>query len=456
MSRPSPIEAAKARHPLAEVARRTGINVPGGQGGSVSVRCPMPSHGHPDRTPSMRLHLDDGVWCCFACSPVKADGNPRGADVIDWVRQTEGVTDWRDAIRILDAGGMLTHAWAGAESAGRHRSGDRTVMGRPGEPVSQAEWPDLARTSPDRAQDALDAAWDYYTFRPLHERGVAYLAGRGIDVVILEAHNHRAEVGHTPRPANGLVDRLRTVGFCDDELVDAGLAHRRLGGGPLSDFYRQRVLIPIRDAGGNLAGLIGRNIGDPDRWAKYKNPPRTHRYDKSVNLYKPLPAPCVDGQVVVVEGTLDAMAIAVAAIRAGLPTRYCPVTQSGRELSDHQLGAVLAMHPGPPVLGMDGDGPGRDSNARLALAAARRGRAVIVTTLPEGEDPASWLAKRGPVGLNAWTSATGLDSKRSGAHRALAHEARLGSRWLTAEAKVPPQGIDMDRYGANAAAFGHG
>jgi DMSO/TMAO reductase YedYZ molybdopterin-dependent catalytic subunit len=40
-----------------------------------------------------------------------------------------------------------------------------------------------------------------------------------------------------------------------------------------------------------------------------------------------------DGQTVVVEGTLDAMAIAVAAIQADFPPKFCPVTQSGRDLS---------------------------------------------------------------------------------------------------------------------------
>ena len=66
-----------------------------------------------------------------------------------------------------------------------------------------------------------------------------------------------------------------------------GLASRRLGQRRATD---QRVLIPIRSANGQIAGIIGRNVGDP-RYPKYKNPPRTHLYDKSVNLYQPLPTP---------------------------------------------------------------------------------------------------------------------------------------------------------------------
>ena len=391
---PSPIEAARARHSLAEVAARTGVDH-FRTTGSVTVRCPLPSHGHPDRTPSLRLHLDDGIFSCFGCG---AKG-----DVVEWVRQTEGV-DWREAIRLLDDRRPLTNAWAGqARSAGERPQRTPVVHSGAPELVRQAEAPDLARTPPERVYAALDAAWGYYTYSPLRYRGEDYLRKRGIDVRVLEAHTDRPEVGHTPAKADGLVTSLRSKGFRDDELLDAGLAHRRLGGGPVSDFYRQRVLIPVRDDQARIAGFIGRNVGDQQRFAKYKNPPHTHAYDKSVNLYQPLPAPTERrGQVVVVEGTLDAMAIAVAAIRSGQASRFCPITQSGRELSAVQLAYVLGLHPAPPVLGFDGDAAGRDSAYRHSLAAAHQGCIVTVTILPGNHDPASWLAERGDEGLSAW------------------------------------------------------
>jgi DNA primase len=239
----------------------------------------------------------------------------------------------------------------------------------------------------------------YYTARPLHTQGARYLAGRGIDVDILERHNRRYETGHTPDISNGLVQWMSQRGFADDELVDAGLAHRQVGGHQLSDFYRHRVLIPVRDPNQKLAGFIGRNIGD-SRWPKYKNPPRTLRYDKSINLYQPLPAPeQQQGTVIVVEGTLDAMAIAVAAIQIGKSDWYCPVTQSGRQLSPHQLRYVLNLHSQPPIVAMDGDQPGLDSNARLYDAAVAVGREARVVSLPWGEDPASLLRSRGAEGL---------------------------------------------------------
>jgi DNA primase len=322
------------------------------------------------------------------------------SDVVDWVTQTEQV-DWKAAIEILDSGRVLTNAWAGAQGSTRRQSGAASGASWTSEP------PDLARTPSYRVQAALEMAWMVYTANDRHQRGCAYLAGRGVhDVALLERHTGRFEVGHTLDQATGLVDWMRRRGFADDELLDAGLAHRRPGDRHMTDFYRNRVLIPVRDQEDKLVGFIGRNISD-GRWPKYKNPPHTIRYDKSVDLYQPLPAPQQPhGQVIVVEGVIDAMAIAVAAIRAARSDWYCPITQSGRELSPGQLRYVLDLHKEPPVFAMDGDEPGRSSSERLVAAAARLGRHALVAPLPDGEDPASWLHQRGLQGLSVFSRAS--------------------------------------------------
>ncbi len=100
--RPFPIEAARSHHSLIDVARRAGVDLYR-TSGSTMVRCPFPSHGHFDRSPSLRLYIDDGFWHCFGCD--------QKGDVVEWVCQTEGV-GWRQAIRILDSGRSLNRALA--------------------------------------------------------------------------------------------------------------------------------------------------------------------------------------------------------------------------------------------------------------------------------------------------------------------------------------------------------
>ena len=74
------IEAARARHSLDDVAR-------------------LASHDHFERSPSLQLHLDDGIWHCLGCGQT--------GDVVERVYQSEAV-GWRQAIRILDSGCALT------------------------------------------------------------------------------------------------------------------------------------------------------------------------------------------------------------------------------------------------------------------------------------------------------------------------------------------------------------
>ena len=98
------IEAASARHSLDDVAR-------------------LASHDHFDRSPSLQLHLDDGVWHFLGCGQTAA--------VVDWVCQSKGL-GWRQAIRILDSGRVLGRALAAHESSPSRRdsSSSRLPAGR--------------------------------------------------------------------------------------------------------------------------------------------------------------------------------------------------------------------------------------------------------------------------------------------------------------------------------------
>jgi DNA primase len=243
-----------------------------------------------------------------------------------------------------------------------------------------------SETVVSQPKGAVGSGRGFYSSSSRHRLGRWCLVGRGIDIGVLEAMTGRAEVGHTVQGRDALVRVLRAQGFGPDELE-------------LVDVYRERVLFPVCDEARRVRGLLGRNIGDP-RWPKYINPARSAVYDKSLHLYQPLPAPVhPSGHVVVVEGAVDALAVATAAVLAGAGAYLCPVTQAGRELSAHQVATVLVLHPGRPVIALDGDAAGREGAQRMERAFIAAGRSPLRVDLPEGEDPASWLASRGTVGL---------------------------------------------------------
>lgn len=422
-------EAVRARHSLASVARRTGLDVP--DTGDVTVSCVLADHD--DSTPSMVLHLDTDRYHCFGCD---ASG-----DVIQWVRDLQGGTV-AEAVKVLDSGRTID-----AISHDGSRSPVRITAARP-----KTEQPDLERTSPDRVHAAVEAAWAYYTYRTLHDRGVAYLAGRNIDVAALESEIGAKVIGHTPGRLAGtrqtaLVDRMTAHGFSADEMVDAGLA-ARYPDGRIIDFFRQRAIIPVTDETGRVTGLIGRYTGEPnDKAPKYLNMRRTHAYDKSLAIYQPSrPELTKHANVVVVEGVLDALAVASQAAISKLSHHYAPVCTSGLSLSASQVRDVLAIHPAPPVIAGDGDTAGRErANLKWATAMLAVGRESVIVDWPDGIDPASWLAAHGEDGLVAVT--------RRGCLEVAANQVRphhVGRLITQAEAATIPREWDGKRTAALA------
>ena len=378
--------AARGRHPLAIVAARTGYPL-ADSSRDVFVACPMPWHD--DSTPSMLLHLDRDRYHCFGCGAT--------GDVIQWVRDIYGV-DARTALAMLDADSSpFPDPPSGAIS---------TLRGEVRQ-QHRSEQPDLERTPPERVRAALSAAWRYYTLPQLAEKAAAYLADRGIDI------DELGDVaGHTPYNPDQLVAHLRTRGFTVDELVDAGLARRR-DHDPVTDGFQHRVVLAVKDDQGAVVGLLGRStLGDERRMAaKYLNSPRTVVYDKSTALYTPERVQLAeDGQVVIVEGALDALAIAAAAQAAGVGDHFQPVCTSGLAFSDSQIEQILAMHPRAPVIALDGDQAGKRAAAQLAARIAQHGREAAIVTWRSGEDPASWLAEHGPDALTAITRRGCLDA----------------------------------------------
>lgn len=449
---PIDFRAVRSAHRLAEVARRTGYPIDVASG-DVMVCCPVPDHD--DRTPSMILHLDTGRYHCFGCG---AQG-----DVVQWVRDIYRV-GVAEAVRMLDQAGPLP-APPGKDGG----TGHVAAWGGP-----RADAPKLSRTSAERVLAALEAAWRYYSYGALHEAGVAYLAARGIDVAALEGELGGPVIGRTPfKAADQFVARMRERGFTDDELVDAGLARRspsRVPGEPVTviDFCRRRFVVPVRDGQQRVIGLIGRYDGDAkaDRVPKYLNPPRTVVYDKAEALYRPsTPRLDGDGQVVVVEGTLDALAVAAAAATAGFSSKFAPVSESGTALSDAQVERVMALHDRPPVLAADGDPAGGGANTKWATALAYRGRESAIVAWPEGEDPASWLAAHGSAGLVALTRKGCLEASeadlrpRHSARLVAQHilytlpaQARLEDRWRVVLAPCGQMGhAAAGRYATGAA-----
>jgi hypothetical protein len=315
----------------------------------------------------MILALDDGRYRCFGCRA--------GGDVVQWVRDRYrlGVAH---SVKLLDTRAALAAPSAFSVTGERLTA---VALGR-GEP------PDPILSQPERMLATLRGAWGNYSY-----------------VSALEAQlGQPGRQMHPYKAPDRLVTNMRRRGFSDDGLVDAGLATRvpaRVAGATTTvlDFYRHRYLVPVRDDRRQVIGLIGRYDDDHQaaKDAIYKNPPRSIVYDKTLALYRPSVDPLdPDGQIVVVDGSLDALAIAAVA-QAALPAKYAVVRESGTANSPEQLHKVMAIGGRAHVLTSDGDPTGQGANTKCSTALALCGREPAVDSCEQGEDPASWLQKLG-------------------------------------------------------------
>lgn len=362
----------RRRHPIENVITASGVELRRSGHGFMGC-CPF----HDDSTASLSVGgKDPDRFHCFGCG---ASG-----DVIDYVQLRERV-GFRDAVARLE-------------------NTDRSTRTAPGRRPSQAEPPQWRRISVDRAHEIHGLAWEHLASKVRHAFAVSYLHHhRGIDVRELESALAQPVIGHSGRCWSWLTDRLLRDGVSIDELQAVDLTHRSSSGLPCDTFHG-RLMVPVRSGSGHIEGFIGRKVDDIERGPKYRNPTRTATFDKSQVLYTPLiEPPGAHATAVVVEGPLDALAVAASAAQADRLDEFWPCSTNGVTVSSTQAERVATSGADRIVVALDGDQAGAEGTQRWVDAVCRgMGRSAMVTRLPDGLDPAEWLAAQGYPGLSAF------------------------------------------------------
>ena len=334
-------------------------------GRNYKALCPF----HSEKTASFVVFPDSQRWHCFgACS--------EGGDVFTFVMKREG-WDFRTALEEL------------ARRAG--------VELQPRTPA-QVQAEDEA----DRLRGLLAAAAQRYhhllRHAPEAEAARAYIARRGLSDETVE----RFTLGYSLPGWENTRTYLTQHGYTVEELVKAGLLVQREDGSGGYDRFRDRLMIPIRDAKGRVIGFGARTL-DPEGIPKYINSPQTPLFDKSRTLFGlDLARQAIrrEDRAIIVEGYMDVMQ----ANQAGFAN---VVAQMGTALTEPQL-QQLRRYTGRLVLALDPDAAGVQATLRgfevasevldqqwepifdprgLAGYEARLGAEIRVLRLPRGQDP---------------------------------------------------------------------
>ena len=151
--------------------------------------------------------------------------------------------------------------------------------------------------------DLLNEAGRFYRNQlrshPSAGKAIDYLKGRGLSGEITQSFG----IGYAPEGWDNLTKVLGKDDPTRDQLVAAGLAAKKEGGG-YYDRFRNRVIFPIHDHRGRIVGFGGR-VMDPKDEPKYLNSPETALFHKGRELYglfRARDAIKKSGRVLVVEG----------------------------------------------------------------------------------------------------------------------------------------------------------
>lgn len=346
---------------VALVAERTQVKR---KGRDFWACCPL----HQEKTPSFKIDPSTQLWHCFGCD--------EGGSAFDLVMKLDDLS-FPEAVRKL------------AERA--HIE------------IAESEWDGRTRTKRQRLKDVCRESAEFFHLQLMRGKGKGsaqareYLSGRGLGGDVPK----KWMLGFAPG-GGSLVAHLRSKGFTADEMVEANVAVSSRSGGVRDRFFN-RVMFPICDAQGDVIAFGGRIMeGDGPKYLNSQETPIFHKSNVLYGLHFAKAAMTSTGTAIVTEGYTDVIAMH----KAGLSNA---VAALGTALTRSHV-RMLARHAGKRIVYIfDGDSAGQRATERalqfidesITPESGARRMDVCALCLPDGMDPAEYLASHGPEDMRA-------------------------------------------------------
>jgi len=277
------------------------------------------------RTPAFVVFPETGTWRCFGeCN--------EGGDIFRFVMKKEGV-DFREALKML------------ADRAGIQL-----------EPLTPQKKERNERE--DYLCKLLEEAVIFYRHQLINtdagKKARTYLREkRGIKPQTEETW----ELGYAPKSWDAVLNYFKNKGYPVKDIIEAGLLTEKQDG-KVYDRFRHRIMFPIRNMSGRMAGFGGRVL-DPNDIPKFINSPQSILFDKSGILYgldkarKPIRS---SNQAVIVEGYFDVIVVH----QEGFQNVISPM---GTALTEVQM-RLLKRYTRRFIMALDPDAAGRKATLR--------------------------------------------------------------------------------------------
>jgi len=332
-------------------------------GRNYRALCPF----HSEKTPSFMVSPELQMYKCFGCG--------EGGDVFTFLEKYEGM-EFREALKFL-----------------ADKTGIKLVSFRPGE-ESQKE----------RLYELHSLASKFYSYVLLaHRAGKAalkYLTDeRDLDLETIKFF----QIGFSPNVpgviSKFLVDKKH---FNLKELAESGIGI--IKGERVFDKFGGRIIFPLFDHRGNIAGFAGRILPEGSKeLAKYINSPETPIYHKSRLLFGLNFAKEEikrQGAAIIVEGEVDM----ISSYQRGVKN---VVAIKGSALTEDQV-KLLSRFTKKIILALDSDFAGDVAARRGIVIAQKEGLEITVAKMGEFKDPDDAVRKNPQFFKKAIVEAVGV------------------------------------------------
>lgn len=340
------IEEVRTRNDIVEVI--SGYVRLQKKGSNYFGLCPF----HNEKSPSFSVSPGKQMYYCFGCGA--------GGNVITFLMEYENQT-FPEAVR--------------------------TLAQRAGIALPEADDSKEARLADSRRAKLLEinkeaAKYFYYQLRT--ERGsvgMEYLRKRELSD---ETMNHFG-LGYANKYSNDLIQYLKSKGYSEDLIRDAGLCNVDEKHGMYDKFWN-RVMFPIQDINHRVIGFGGRVMGDGK--PKYLNSPETEIFDKSRNLYGlNFARTSRKGNVILCEGYMDVIAMHQAGFTQA-------VASLGTAFTSGQA-SLLRRYANEILLSYDSDDAGVNAALRAIGILKEAGMTGRVINLEPYKDPDEFIKTLG-------------------------------------------------------------
>lgn len=309
--------------------------------------CPF----HNDKSPSFSVSQEKQIYKCFSCG--------EAGNVITFIMKYKNYTFLEAAKYLADKANISLNI----------RGNENNAVVKKKELLYKVN---------------VDAARYYFANLQRNKSSKEYFLKRGIKEETIKKFG----LGYSLDGWHNLINYLRSKGYKDNILLEAGLVSRSEKKGNIYDRFRNRVMFPVFNVKGNVIGFGGRVLDDSK--PKYLNSPETMIFQKGINLYGlnfAIKNKLEEEYIIIVEGYMDLIALN----QYGITNT---VASLGTALTVNQA-RLLKRYVSKVIISYDADVAGQTATLRGLEILRNAGFDVKVLKVPQGKDPDEFVRNNG-------------------------------------------------------------